>query len=210
LTRPISFVDLKSIVQIFSFIVDAKSTFTQQHSSGVAKLAAYLGKLFELPLAHCESLELAGLLHDIGKLRVPDDVLEKQGKLTLPEFKVIQRHSFDTFNILKRIKGFEDIALWAGQHHERVGGDGYPCRTKENHLSLEARILAVSDVFQALAQNRPYRKALSPDTILSILRKESDEGKLDHRVVDMVETHLMACWNVALLRDVHSTEVFHA
>jgi len=199
-TKAVSFENLRSIVKIFSYIVDAKSKFTQEHSDGVAQLASYLGSLFNLPVSHCESLELAGLLHDIGKLRVPDDVLEKPGKLTLPEFKVIQRHSFDTFDILKRIKGFEEIALWAGQHHERVGGDGYPYRTKESHLSIEARILAVSDVFQALAQERPYRKALSPDTILSIIRKEADEGKLDISVVDMIEKHLMACWNVALLQ----------
>jgi len=205
-TKAISFTDLKSVVKIFSYIVDAKSTFTQEHSSGVAKLAAYIGALFALPRTHCETLELAGLLHDIGKLRVPDDVLEKPGKLTLPEFKIIQRHSFDTFNILKRIKGFEDIALWAGQHHERVGGDGYPCRTKENHLSIEARILAVSDVFQALAQNRPYREALSPETIFSILKKEADEGKLDQRVVEMIGNHLIACWHVALLHDANSKE----
>jgi len=205
-TKAVGFADLKSIVQIFSYIVDAKSSFTQEHSNGVAQLSSYVGGLFDLPQSHCETLELAGLLHDIGKLRVPDEVLEKPGKLTLPEFKVIQRHSFDTFNILKRIKGFEEIALWAGQHHERVGGGGYPCRAKESQLSIEARILAVADVFQALAQNRPYRKALSPETILSILKKEADEGKLDQSVVDMIRKHLLACWNVALLHDDLSKE----
>jgi len=199
-TKEVSFVNLRSIVKIFSYIVDAKSKFTQEHSDGVAQLASYLGSLFDLPVLHCESLELAGLLHDIGKLRVPDDVLEKPGKLSLPEFKVIQRHSFDTFQILKRIKGLEQIALWAGQHHERVGGNGYPCRTKEKHLSIEARILAVSDVFQALAQDRPYREALSPEAILLIIRKEANEGKLDIGVVDMIEKHLLTCWNVALLQ----------
>jgi len=199
-TRPISFSDLKSVVAIFSHIVDAKSSFTQAHSDGVANLARYLAQRFELSELSCETLELAGLLHDIGKLRVPDDVLEKPGKLSLPEFKVIQRHSFDTFNILKRIKGFESIALWAGQHHERVGGDGYPYHIKESSLSIEARILAVADVFQALAQDRPYREALSPEVILSILKKESSEGKLDKRVVEMVESNLDECWRASLLK----------
>ncbi len=199
-TRAIKFEDLKSIVQIFSYIVDAKSTFTQEHSRGVANLAAYIGRLFNLPEQHCETLELAGLLHDIGKLRVPDDVLEKPDRLSLPEFKIIQRHSFDTFNILKRIKGFEEIALWAGQHHERVSGEGYPYRTKETHLSLEARILAVADVFQALAQDRPYREALAPETILGILKEEAAAHKLDTEVVAMVEAHLLPCWHASLLR----------
>ncbi len=199
-TRPVSFADLRSVVRIFSYIVDAKSKFTQEHSDGVANLARYLGRLFELSHASCETLELAGLLHDIGKLRVPDDVLEKAGKLSLPEFKVIQRHSFDTFNILKRIKGFELIALWAGQHHERVGGDGYPYREKEAGLSLEARILAVADVFQALAQDRPYRKALSQSDIFSIISKEADEGKLDKSVINMVGENLDDCWRASLLK----------
>lgn len=199
-TRPVSFSDLRSVVKIFSYIVDAKSKFTREHSDGVANLACYLGRLFELSEASCEMLDLAGLLHDIGKLRVPDEVLEKNEKLSLQEFKIIQRHSFDTFNILKRIKGFETIALWAGQHHERVGGDGYPYRTKESKLSLEARILAVADVFQALAQDRPYRKALSQNEICDILTKEASEGKLDKRVINMVEKNLDACWRASLLK----------
>jgi len=198
-TRPISFSDLKSVVAIFSHIVDAKSSFTQEHSDGVANLARYLAELFELSELSCETLELAGLLHDIGKLRVPDDVLDKPGKLSLPEFKTIQRHSFDTFNILKNIKGFESIALWAGQHHERIGGNGYPYHLKESKLSIEARILAVADIFQALAQDRPYRGALMPDVILSILEKEAEEGKIDRIVVNMVADNLDGCWQASLL-----------
>jgi len=199
-TRPVSFADLRSVVKIFSHIVDAKSKFTREHSDGVANLASYLGHLFELSDKSCETLELAGLLHDIGKLRVPDEVLEKSDQLSLPEFKTIQRHSFDTFNILKRIKGFETIAQWAGQHHERVDGGGYPYRIKEDRLSLEARILAVADVFQALAQDRPYRKALSPQEIATILRRDAGEGKLDSRVVGMVVDHLDDCWRASLLK----------
>jgi len=199
-TRPVSFSDLRSMVKIFSHIVDAKSKFTREHSDGVANLASYLGRLFALSDESCETLELAGLLHDIGKLRVPDEVLEKSDQLSLPEFKTIQRHSFDTFNILKRIKGFELIAKWAGQHHERVDGEGYPYRLKEDHLSLEARILAVADVFQALAQDRPYRKALSPQEITSILSRDAADGKLDKRVVEMIVDNLDACWKASLLK----------
>jgi len=199
-TRPISFSDLRSIVRIFSCIVDAKSSFTQEHSDGVANLARYIAELFDLPTASCETLELAGLLHDIGKLRVPDDVLEKPGKLSLQEFKTIQRHSFDTFKILKGINGFETIAQWAGQHHERVGGDGYPYHEKEDSLSLEARILAVADVFQALAQDRPYRKALAEEKISAIINQEAEEGKLDKQVVQMVDQHLNDCWKASLLK----------
>ena len=200
-TRPIAFEDVKSLVKIFSHIVDAKSPYTYEHSQGVASLSRYLGELFDVSEHNCDMLYLAGLLHDIGKLRVPDDVLEKSGKLSNGEFKTIQRHSFDTFNILKRIRGFDEIALWAAQHHERVDGGGYPYHTKEHKLSLEARIVAVADVFQALAQDRPYRPALSPAEIYAILSNDSDAGKLDSNVVEKVRENLDSCWRKATLQD---------
>ena len=200
-TRPIAFEDVKSLVKIFSHIVDAKSPYTYEHSQGVASLARYLGELFEVSEHNCDMLYLAGLLHDIGKLRVPDDVLEKAGKLSNIEFKTIQRHSFDTFNILKKVRGFDDIALWAAQHHERVDGGGYPYHAKEHKLSLEARIVAVADVFQALAQDRPYRPALTPTEIYEILSGDSNVGKLDAGVVAMIEKNLESCWRKATLQD---------
>ena len=200
LTRDMSFNELKSIIQIFSHIVDAKSKFTQEHSDGVANLSRYLGKKFDLSEKKCDMLELAGLLHDLGKLRVPDEVLEKPGKLSDDEFAIIQRHSFDTLNILKRIHGFEEIAQWAGQHHERVDGSGYPYRSRESRLPLEARIIAVADIFQALAQERPYRDSMPPEKVLSILKEEVACGKLDEGVVTMIEKNLETCWNVATLQ----------
>ncbi|MES0371727.1 MAG: HD domain-containing phosphohydrolase [Mariprofundaceae bacterium] len=200
-TREIDFFDLKSIVKIFSHIVDAKSKFTREHSDGVANLSRYLGEKFDLPEHNCDMLELAGLLHDLGKLRVPDEVLEKPGKLSESEFATIQRHSFDTLNILKKIRGFESIAQWAGQHHERVDGSGYPYHSDQERLPLEARIIAVADVFQALAQERPYRSSMPKDKVLSILKEEVEQGKLDRTVVDAIEADLDRCWNVATLQD---------
>ena len=198
-TREIDFSDLKSVVKIFSHIVDAKSKFTREHSEGVANLSRYLGTLFDLPVKSCDMLELAGLLHDLGKLRVPDDVLEKPGKLSDSEFATIQRHSFDTHNILRKIKGFEEIAKWAGQHHERVDGGGYPYRKSEQRLSIEARIVAVADVFQALAQDRPYRGSMPPEKVLAILQEEADAGKLDRSVIETIAADLTNCWDIATL-----------
>jgi HD-GYP domain-containing protein (c-di-GMP phosphodiesterase class II) len=200
LTEEIEFADLKTITQVFSHIVDAKSSFTKEHSEGVAGLSRYLGEVFGLSEHTCDMLEIAGLLHDLGKLRVPDYLLEKPDRLTKEEYLIVQRHSFDTYDIIKNIKGFEEIACWAAQHHERVDGSGYPYGNTEKTLSLEARIIAVADVFQALAQNRPYRHALAPEKILWILNEEVQAGKLDKNVVAMVEKNLLACWNIALLR----------
>ena len=195
--RAMEFQELRSLVHVFSCIVDAKSPYTKQHSDGVASLARYLGGLFQLPQETCEMLELVGLLHDIGKLRVPDRLLEKPATLDLEEIVVMRRHSFDTYSILKNIRGLERVSLWALQHHERMDGTGYPFRTKGTDLSFEARIVAVADVFQALAQNRPYRGALERDAILTILKQQADSGKLDVRVVAAVERNLQECWHVA-------------
>lgn len=197
-SREMGFEELRSIVRIFSYIVDAKSPFTKSHSDGVARLARYLGELFELSVQSCEMLELAGLLHDIGKLRQPDELLDKPGKLTPEEYAHIQRHSFDTYSILRNIRGLETITQWAALHHERVDGTGYPYHLNNGGLAIEARIVAVADVFQALAQKRPYREPLQPDEIMGILNAMVDEGKLDRGVVMCVDKHLQVCWEQAV------------
>jgi len=195
--QEIEFEDLKSIVLIFSHIVDAKSTYTVKHSDAVADLSRFLGELFKLSAHTCDMLELAGLLHDLGMLRVPDKILDKQGELNESENFIVRRHSYDTYEILKNIKGFEDISKWAAQHHERIDGSGYPYRSNAKDLSIEARIIAVADVFQALTQKRPYRDKFAQKDIMSILKSQTQEGKLDKEVVLMVENNLTACWKLA-------------
>ena len=205
-TQPqqMDFRDLRDIMHVFSYVVDAKSPFTKAHSDGVSRLARYIGTLFDLPQESCEMLELAGLMHDIGKLRLPDEILDKAEKLNEEEHSQILRHSFDTYSILKNIKGLEKIALWASQHHERVDGSGYPYHLSQSTISLEARIVSVADVFQALAQKRPYRDALNPEMILEILNEQVDAGKLDREVVMCVDHHLQNCWKVAISAQKHS------
>ena len=195
-TAPWSFRSYAVSVHVFSSIVDAKSPFTKQHSDGVANLARYLGGLFGLPEETCEMLELVGLLHDIGKLRVPDKLLEKPGLLNEEEIVIMRRHSFDTYSILKNVKGLERVSLWALQHHERMDGSGYPYQMQGVDLSFEARIVAVADVFQALAQERPYRGPLEQQVIMALLKSEAEAGKLDADVVAAVEKEpggLLAC-----------------
>jgi HD-GYP domain-containing protein (c-di-GMP phosphodiesterase class II) len=196
--REVDFKVVRSLVNLFSFIVDAKSPFTAEHSIGVGRLARYLGQQMQLPEKSCDTLELAGLLHDLGKLRVPDQYIEKPGRLTQQEYSMVQRHSFDTYNVLKNIPGFEEVALWTSQHHERLDGSGYPYHLCEAALSLEARIVAVADVFQAVSQNRPYRNAMPPDEVIAVLQEDAAAGKLDRQVVACVEKHLDICWHIAI------------
>jgi len=196
--HPIEFAELRDLINLFAIVVDAKSAFTSEHSDGVASLARHIGQLFDLPERSCELLELAGLLHDIGKLRVPDEILEKPAPLSAEEFAVMRRHSFDTLDIIKNIHGLEEVAQWASQHHERADGSGYPFHLRADQLALEARILAVADVFQALAQNRPYRHSLPATEVLAILKTKVTDGALDGAVVECVETHLDSCWQAAL------------
>lgn len=195
----IDFVDLKSVILLYSRMVDAKSFYTKQHSEGVASLARCLGELFKLGEHTCDKLELAGLLHDLGKLRVPDYILDKPDELTEEEFLIMKRHSFDTYDIIKGIRGFKDISLWASQHHERIDGSGYPFQYKQQQLSFEARIIAVADVFQSYAQDRPHRERLLPEDILIILKQEVEQGRLDKQCILMIENNLQQCWNAVNL-----------
>jgi HD-GYP domain-containing protein (c-di-GMP phosphodiesterase class II) len=185
-----SYEDLRKLSRIFAHIVDAKSSFTFDHSLGVAQVARHLGGLLELPESRLSLIELAALLHDLGKLGVPDEILEKKGKLTAEETAIMHRHSYETFRILSRIRGFESIAEWAGNHHETLMGDGYPFQHQEAELSLEARIIAVADIFQALAQERPYRKAMQADEIIAHLQKLAAARKVDAELVTLAGDNL--------------------
>lgn len=184
---------LRELASIFAEVVDCKSRFTHEHSLGVARLSRYLAEHFHLSDESCDMIEIAGLLHDLGKLQTPDEILDKAAPLDEYELHRIHHHSFETYEILKKIVGFEDIARWAAYHHEHPDGSGYPFRVKGGQLDLEARIIAVADVFQALAQERPYRKGLETDQIDKILLELANQQKLDQEVVTWVTQHMDEC-----------------
>jgi putative nucleotidyltransferase with HDIG domain len=190
--------DLRDFAAIIAHIVDAKSHFTVEHSQGVARLARYLAELMGLPGESCEKIEIAALLHDIGKLQIPDEILEKPSTLNPAERAMMKSHSFVTQQILMQIEGIEDIARWASYHHESLDGGGYPFRLRGDEISMEARIIRVADVFQAMAQNRPYRASTPPADILALLRKMQAAGQIDGKIVDLVDANLAHCHRIAL------------
>lgn len=174
---------LKELARLFSRVVDAKSPYTDEHSQRVALIARQLAMAFGIDGYELEQVEIAGLLHDIGKLRVSEDIIDKPGNLTPDERATMHRHSYDTFRILQRVFDDSKIPVWAGFHHETLIGDGYPFKNGIKELDLECRIIAVADIFQALAQQRPYRHTMSLEYILNDLQSRVASGHLDAKVV---------------------------
>lgn len=174
---------LKELARLFSRVVDAKSPYTDEHSQRVAHIARQLAVDFGVEGYELEQVEIAGLLHDIGKLRVSEDIIDKPGSLTPEERATMHRHSYDTFRILQRVFDDSKIPVWAGFHHETLLGDGYPFRTEKKELDLECRIISVADIFQALAQERPYRHTMNLEYILNDLKARVASGRLDAEVV---------------------------
>ncbi|WP_426991223.1 HD-GYP domain-containing protein [Methylomonas sp. CM2] len=189
--------ELKDLATLFSRVVDAKTPFTDEHSQRVALIARELGADFGLSGCHLEQIEIAGLLHDIGKLRVSEDIINKPGGLTPSERATMHRHSYDTFRILLRVFADSKIPIWAGYHHETLVGDGYPFRSQPKELDLECRIIAVADIFQALIQVRPYRPSVTAEEALADLRRRVAEGKLDPDVVGKLAARAEAYYQLA-------------
>ena len=196
--------DLVEMSKFYALIIDTRSRFTATHSSGVAATAEKLALLAGLDEGQGKKVRIAGYLHDIGKLAVPDAILEKKGSLDLHEWRTVRAHSYYTHQILDTVEGMQDIATWASQHHENLDGEGYPFRHKGAELPLESRILAVADVFTALAEDRPYRPGMEDGKVLEIMHEMVEDGKLDREVVDLLIANIEEVQGVR--RQAQSTE----
>jgi putative nucleotidyltransferase with HDIG domain len=164
---------IDNICLAFAEVIDAKSPFTYRHSSGVAEAAMDIAHWFGMKPRDLKLLRRAALLHDLGKLSVPNAILEKPAKLTDNEWTIVKKHPYYTLEILRRIPGFEALGEEAAAHHEKLDGSGYWRGLVAEQLSTFARILAVADIFDALRAKRPYRDSLPLEKTFSIMREES-------------------------------------
>lgn len=174
---------LNQVVETLAEIVEKRDPYTAGHQKRVAKLAFFIGKEMGLSEEKLKGLYMAGLLHDIGKIAVPTDILNKPGKLDPIEFELIKKHPEVGYEILKNIEFPYPVAEIVLEHHERINGSGYPKGLKDGDILIEARILAVSDVVEAMSSHRPYRPAFPLETAL----REISEKKgilYDEEVVD--------------------------
>ena len=171
----------------FAEVVDAKSPFTFRHSNGVAEAAVRIAETLGMTSDEVTLLRRAGLLHDIGKLSVPNSILEKPGKLDAEEWAVVKQHPYYSWQILRKVPRFGRLSEVAACHHERLDGRGYFRSYDETKLDLPSRVLAVADVYDALAARRPYREALPLETVLGIMRKDAGQA-LDGACVEALAT----------------------
>ncbi|MCR5462153.1 MAG: HD domain-containing protein [bacterium] len=177
--------EIQNICMFFSKIIDYKSSVTKRHSLEVALKCYEMATYYHFSDEKRIRFFFAGAMHDIGKLIVNNDILEKPDKLTEEERILMMEHVVGTKKILSNIKEIDDIITWTSRHHERLDGSGYPLGLIANELSFEDRLLAVLDVYQALVEKRSYKEVLSHEEALSIMNKMV--GKLDMKIVNDVD-----------------------
>ncbi len=183
---------LDSICVAFANIVDAKSPFTFNHSSGVANAAVAIARKLELSRERVMFIRHAALLHDLGKLSVSNAILEKPGKPDDAEWAILKLHPFYTWKILQGISSFYEMSEVAASHHEKLNGRGYFRGLSAEHLSLESRILAVADIFDALSAKRPYRDSLPLEKVFEIMRKDAPDA-IDATCLQALEESGVGC-----------------
>jgi putative nucleotidyltransferase with HDIG domain len=182
-----------STVKALTAAIDARDPYTAGHSARVGHLAVQIGQRLELPDSQLQHLEIGGYLHDIGKIGVRDNILLKSDRLTADERELMERHPRVGLEILQAVELPPEVIAFVGGHHEKLDGTGYPHRWRGPEITIISRIAAVSDIYDALTTDRPYRAGLTALEALEIITLESDEGRLDPRVVQALE-FLIPSW----------------
>lgn len=182
--------DSESIVFTLAEALEAKDVYTRGHSERVAKYSILMGRYLNLSLKEVEMLRRGSLLHDIGKVGVKDSVLNKESKLTAEELSHIRTHPARGYEICKKLRSFKHLLPIIRNHHERWDGQGHPDGLKGSQIPFLARICAITDAFDAMTSNRPYRKGIPPKNAADIFERELNSGQWDPELlvafIDMI------------------------
>ncbi len=176
----------RSILQVLAASIDARDPLTSGHSEKVTKYALSIAHELGLPRDDCQMIQVAALLHDYGKIAIPDAILKKPGKLTEHEYEIVKNHSFKSRRILEQINFdgvFSQVPEIVGAHHEKFNGNGYPDGLKGEEIPLGARIIAVADFFEAITAKRHYRGPIPLHEAIMLLKNESGKS-FDRKIVD--------------------------
>ncbi|MCL2442263.1 MAG: HD domain-containing protein [Treponema sp.] len=191
---------MMNLADLSAKIIDYASVFTRKHSIQIANKTWLMGVYYNFdPTTHSKAY-LAAAMHDLGKLYTPTEILEKPGKLDDNEFNIIKDHIRGTYDLLSVITGFEDICNWASSHHEKLDGSGYCFGKKADELDFISRLLACTDIYQAVSEERPYHPARTHSDTMQVLFSMADKGLIDNKIVKDCNT-VMADYS---LKDVPS------
>ena len=193
-----SWKNAETVLFSLALSIEAKDSYTEGHCDRLSKYSVALAESLKLPQEQRVALRRGGIVHDIGKVAVPEHILLKPGPLTAEERKIMEKHTVVGERICAPLKSFRNALPIIRHHHEKSDGSGYPDGLKGEEIALSARILQTVDIYDALATDRPYRKALPRKKAFAIMREEVRRGWWDGFLVDQLE---------ALLADIESLGV---
>ena len=182
----------ENVLFALALSIEAKDPYTDGHCDRLSESSEALAKRLSLSEEELIALRRGGIIHDIGKVAVPDQILLKPGPLTPEERTVMQRHTIVGAGICSPLKSFRSVVPIIRHHHEKIDGSGYPDGLKGDAVPLTARILQTVDIYDALTTDRPYRKAMAPDRALALMREEVKRGWWDGALVDELEAMVQA------------------
>jgi HD-GYP domain-containing protein (c-di-GMP phosphodiesterase class II) len=178
---------LLAVVKLIYHIIDYKSTFTRIHSQEIAKRAYIMAEYYGYDKLAKIQLYFAAAIHDIGKLAIPNAILDKPGRLSDGEFEIIKTHIVQTRSVLSGLNGMDMIVEWASNHHEKLNGAGYPRNFNSTKLDFNSRLLTCIDIYQAVSEERPYHPRRSHTETMPILYSMAEKGEIDLTIVKDID-----------------------
>ncbi len=177
----------ESVVFSLARIIEAKDPFTLGHSDRVSKYAVALGKILRCSEEELKILGHGGLLHDVGKVSIPDSILLKPGQLTPEEFEIMKSHPMVGYTICERLRSAKDALPLIRHHHEKLNGDGYPDGLKGDEIPMLVRVITIVDIYDALTSRRSYKDAWSNERTFKVMHEEVKKGWWDGAVLEAWE-----------------------